>query len=281
MTLVAAVLGASFAASPACPPANLVPYPGTVALVHVAGGRFLVGKQEYLDNPARVVNLESFDIAAYDVTNLEFQKFVDATGYRSDAERLQNAMDFAPPMREFRWSPDKSAGWRFPNGIHRTGAEDIPAHPVTQISYTDAVAYCRWSGYRLPTLDEWEVASRAGATTKYFWGDDPSEIGVYANVWHGRDHMTADSSDGYMYTSPVGTFKPNPWGLYDIYGNVFQFCSGHLPSDRSTRIVHARGGSWWCSKNACCAFNSADIGRIDRHASFSNLGFRVVASQVR
>ena len=127
----------------------------------------------------------------------------------------------------------------------------------------------------MPTLDEWEAAARAGTTTDYFWGGDRAKIGLYANVWHGRDHLKPDLADGYMTTSPVASFRPNPIGLYDVYGNVFEFCTGRLLGDRSNRRVHARGGSWWCSANACCFFNSADVGSVDRHASFSNQGFRV------
>jgi sulfatase modifying factor 1 len=79
-----------------------------------------------------------------------------------------------------------------------------------------------------------------------------------------------------MYTSPVGHFKPNPWGLYDMYGNVFEFCTGKVAPGESRTVAHARGGSWWCSANACHAFNSYSIGQVNQRASFSNQGFRVV-----
>ncbi|MES1147313.1 MAG: SUMF1/EgtB/PvdO family nonheme iron enzyme [bacterium] len=252
------------------------PFTDDAGFVHIPSGKYKVGKKTYLDNPYRTVKLKAFDIAAKDVTNSDFAAFAKATNYVTDGERLHNGMVFEAPLQEFRWMQDKTATWHFPNGITRGGIEERQDHPVTAISYADAEAFCKWAGVRLPTLDEWKVASRAGTTTTYFWGEDPAQIGEYANVWHGRDHLKPDTSDGYQYTSPVGKFKPNPWGLYDIYGNVFQFCSGRLPSDRSSRTVHARGGSWWCSKNACRFYNSADIGRIDRHAVFSNLGFRVV-----
>ncbi|HWW38198.1 formylglycine-generating enzyme family protein, partial [Pedobacter sp.] len=133
-----------------------------------------------------------------------------------------------------------------------------------------------WAKVRLPSLDEWEVASRAGASTLYFWGNDAEKIGEYANIWHGRNHKVADASDGYLYTSPVGSFKPTAYGLYDMYGNVFEFCEGTLMTDpKGRKLAHARGGSWWCSKSACGFFNSLDIGRVSPHASFSNQGFRV------
>lgn len=246
-------------------------------LVHVPAGDYTLGRKGYINNPLRTVHTNGFDIAATELTNAEFEKFVQATGYVTDAERNKNALVFSPGLREFRWLEDTTACWRYPNGVTRGGIENKMDHPVTTISYRDAVAYCKWAGVRLPSLDEWEIASRAGATTTYFWGDDMMPLSTYANVWHGRDHLQADSTDGYMYTAPVGSFKPNAWGLYDMYGNVFEYCEGRLPTDKpDSRSVHARGGSWWCSKNSCAFFNSVDIGRVKRGASFSNLGFRVV-----
>jgi sulfatase modifying factor 1 len=221
------------------------------------------------------VRLGAFEIARTETTNAEFAAFVKATGYVTDAERRHNAMVFRPPLPEFRWIQDRTATWRFPNGVSQGGLKGKERHPVTCVSFADAMAYCRWAKVRLPSLDEWEAACRAGTETDYFFGTERKQIGQFANVWHGRDHLKPDLSDGYMTTAPVASFKPNPLGLYDMYGNVFEFCTGHLPSDRSSRRVHARGGSWWCSANSCCFFNSADIGTVDLHASFSNQGFRV------
>jgi formylglycine-generating enzyme len=242
--------------------------------VTVPAGRYRVGKAGYLDNYPRWVNLSAFEIASTETTNEEFADFVRATGYVTDAEHFHNAMVFEPGLKEFRWLRDPSATWRFPNGKRRGDLTGKGQHPVTTISQRDALAYCKWAHVRLPTLDEWEVACRAGTTTDYFFGADGGEIRTYANVWHGRDHLKADTSDGFMYTAPVRSFKPNPWGLYDVYGNVFEFCTGGIKGDTAT-TSHARGGSWWCSKNACCFFNSADIGKQDHRASFSNQGFRV------
>ena len=247
----------------------------------VSAGTYRLGKAGYVENPPRQKRLAAFEIARTETTNDQFAAFVRATGYVTDAERRHNAMVFAPPLAEFHWIHDPTATWRFPNGRRRGGIENKGDHPVTTISFADALAYCRWAGVRLPTLDEWEAASRAGTTTDYFFGDDRREIGRYANVWHGPDHRKADRSDGYVTTSPVARFAPNPLGLYDVYGNVFEFCAGRLLGDRSERQVHSRGGSWWCSKNACCFYNSADVGSVDRHASFSNQGFRVARSSAR
>lgn len=243
------------------------------AFVEVKAGSYLVGKDTAIANPLRTVILQGFQIAKFETTNAEFAKFVDATGYITDAERNKNAMVFEPGLRDFRWLQDPTANWRFPNGKTRGGIKDRMDHPVTTISYRDAVAYCKWAGVRLPNLDEWEVASRAGAKGDWFFGEQ-KKVGEYANIWHGPNHLKADHSDGYMTTSPVGKFKPNAWGLYDIYGNVFEMCSGNLKGDGKFTI-HSRGGSWWCSKNSCSFFNSVDIGKVDSRASFSNQGFRV------
>lgn len=243
--------------------------------VTVPAGTYTVGTAARPNNPPRKVKLAAYQIAAHETTNDQFAAFVAATKYVTDAERLHNSMTFAPGLKEFRWLADKTASWRFPNGRKRDGIEGKGDHPVTGISYRDAEAYCRWAGVRLPTLDEWEIACRAGTSGKYFFGDDDARIGDYGNIWHGRDHLTADTSDGYMTTSPVGCFKPNPWGLYDVYGNVFEFCAGLLPGEKPGTRVHARGGSWWCSQASCSFFNSCDVGKVARSASFSNTGFRV------
>lgn len=245
--------------------------------VKIPAGEYWIGGRTHQLNPLRKIRVAAFYIGQTEITNLDFEAFVKATSYQTDAERLGNAMVFEPGLEEFKWLRDSTAFWRFPNGISRGGIEDKMDHPVTSISYADAEAYCKWAKVRLPTLDEWEIASRAGAKSTYFWGEDQDKINIYANIWNGRDHLSADTSDGYLYTSPVGSFKPNALGLYDLYGNVFEFCEGSLKNDSKTRkVVHARGGSWWCSRNSCSFFNSVDIGRVSPHASFSNQGFRTV-----
>lgn len=255
-------------------------YPSTLfsqdsLFVHIPAGIYQVGAKKNQQNPLRKVSTGSFFIATHEVTNSEFEKFVQATGYTTEAEKHRDGLVFEPGLKEFRWITDSTASWRYPNGITRGGIENRMNHPVTVISFNDALAYCKWAGARLPTLDEWEIAATAGSPSKYFKKVTKNNIGLYANIWHGKDHLKPDDSDGFLYTAPVASFKPNPWGLYDILGNVFEFCSGSLPRDNGRKVAHARGGSWWCSLAACHFFNTKDIGSVNPHASFSNQGFRV------
>ncbi|WP_114791619.1 SUMF1/EgtB/PvdO family nonheme iron enzyme [Niabella yanshanensis] len=246
--------------------------------VCVPGGTYQVGQKNHTQNPLRKISINSFYIAAHELTNSAFEKFVQATGYITEAERYKNALVFEPGLKEFRWLTDSTAYWRYPNGIMRGGIEKKMDHPVTCISFNDALAYCKWAGVRLPTLEEWEIAATAGTPSKYFRKVTKTNIRRYANIWHGYDHLQPDHTDGFLYTAPVASFKPNPLGLYDVLGNVFEFCSGSLPRDNGRKVAHARGGSWWCSANACSFFNTKDIGSVNPHASFSNQGFRVVKS---
>lgn len=245
------------------------------AWVKIPAGTYHVGKADRLDRPVRNVKIASFQISKFETTNAEFKAFISATGYVTDNERRHNGMVFEPGLKEFRWIHDPTASWKFPNGKSRGGIEDKMDHPVTSISFYDAMQYCKWAKVRLPTLNEWEVACRAGSKTDYFFGEDGKQVGKYGNIWHGRDHLKPDASDGFLYTSPVGSFLPNPNGLFDMYGNVFEFCSGRLASDKRLATKHSRGGSWWCSANSCCFFNSVDVGSVNERASFSNQGFRV------
>ena len=250
------------------------------SFICIPGGSYKVGLKGNIENPLRTVMVDRFYIASTELTNAEFDTFIKATGYRTEAERFRNAQVFEPGLEEFRWITDSTASWRYPNGITRGGIEHKMDHPVTTISYTDAIAYCKWAGVRLPTLNEWEIAARAGSASLYFDTVTSENIALYANIWQGRNHLIADSSDGYLYTAHVASFRPNSRGLYDVLGNVFEFCSGSLPRDKGRKVAHARGGSWWCSKNACNFFNVVDIGSVNPHASFSNLGFRVVKQPI-
>lgn len=249
---------------------------GQIKYIKIPAGTYQVGSKASLDNPERMVQIVDLEISETEVTNLDFAEFVEATGYITVAEKRQDGQVFEPGLAEFRWLQDSTAYWRFPNGVTRGGIEDKMDHPVTGICYHDVLAYCRWAAVRLPTFEEWEIAAKAGAVTRYSAGINEDNIQEYANIWQLKDHLSADTTDGYLRTSPVKSFKPNAWGLYDVFGNVFEFCVGKLTKDGDRKVAHARGGSWWCSRYSCAAFNSVFIGSVHPNASFSNLGFRVI-----
>lgn len=184
-------------------------------------------------------------------------------------------MTFREGLPDWEWLSTPGAHWRHPFGGESAAPPD---HPVTQISAADALAYCAWAGLRLPTLVEWEVAARAGSDARYPWGDELAPGGVpRANIWEGATHEKNDRTDGFVYTSPVRSFPPNAWGLFDVIGNVFEYSSdlGRDASGPRPDLTAARGGSWWCSQGTCGFYNLVDIGSQNRNASLANQGFRV------
>jgi formylglycine-generating enzyme len=270
------LLSAGLRLAEAAPPA-VRGGPNHHRLVVVPAGSYSVGSREAPRNPVRTVKLESYAIAAMETTNAQFAVFVAATSYRTDAEKLGTGKVAVEGMEDWKWDQVEGAHWRRPMGNRGPSWEEIRDHPVTQISGADAEAYCQWAGGRLPTLDEWEVAARAGAATLYPWGMDydPKK----ANTWDGRTHFKNKRQDGFVYTAPVGSYAANAWGLHDVIGNVFEYCAGLPPDARpgeERRLIAGRGGSWWCSFGTCHFFNLVDIGRMDRRGSLSNQGFRIV-----
>jgi sulfatase modifying factor 1 len=252
-------------------------------MIAVAGGSYRVGDAASDRNPPRDVEVAPFEIAETETTNAQFARFVEATGFVTDAEREGFGMVFEEGMIDWQWRRTPGACWRRPFGDDRFAAATHPEHPVTQISAADAAAYCAWAGGRLPTVVEWEVAARAGAATRYPWGDDFMPGGrAMANIWHGRSHVKDESLDGFLYLSPVKSFPPNRWGLYDVIGNVFEYCGDGVISTiagAAENLTTARGGSWWCSATTCAAFNLVDIGQMDRRGSLANQGFRMARSR--
>ena len=235
------------------PPANMV---------YIPGGNFTMGAAEGdqqawpHEKPAHPVRVDPFFIDKTEVTNDQFAAFVEATGYKTIAERVidweqlktqvppgtpkphdsllqPGSLVFNQPDQPVRNLQDYSqwwiwkigANWRHPMGPGST-IEGLGDHPVVHIAYEDALAYCEWAGRRLPTEAEWEFAARGGLLgKKYPWGDEREILENSNNSWTGEFPVTNDSLDGYITTAPVASYPPNGYGLFDMAGNVWEWTS--------------------------------------------------------
>jgi formylglycine-generating enzyme required for sulfatase activity len=231
-------------------------------MAKIPTGEFWMGDSagEFLDaKPLVKVQIKSFWIDKYAVTNKQFAEFVEATGYVTLAERPLSAKDypelhpddllpasivFSPPdhavdlsQNNTWWKIVRGANWRSPLGPknHLHSKEN---DPVVHIAYEDAEAYARWKGKRLPTEAEWEYAARGGLDRKiYPWGNDLHPQGKFmANTWQGEFPTHDKGEDGFMGIAPVGSFPPNAYGLYDMSGNVWQWVSDWYRPDTFEKI---------------------------------------------
>ncbi len=222
----------------------------------------------------------------HEVTVGEFARFVKATGYKTEGERFGWGGVFDPEAGT--WTKGDGADWRRPEG---PGKPARPDEPVTQVSYADAVAYAEWAGKRLPTEAEWEYAARGGVPDQtYIWGDALRPKGkAVANWWQGTFPSRNTEEDGYLVRAPAGKFAPNGYGLYDMAGNVWEWCADWFgedyygqsppanpagPAGGEERVI--RGGSWLCSENYCQGYRSAARSRSAPDSGLNNLGFRCV-----
>ena len=272
------------------------------------GGTFLMGSADRRfpedgEGPVRSVTLSTFSIACHAVSNLQFGDFVRATGYTTEAERYGWSFVFdgllpektrnahASRARETPWwVPVPYAYWAQPEGPSSTILDRLD-HPVVHVSWNDAQAYCKWSGTRLPTEAEWEMAARGGLDQATFpWGDELQPGGEHhCNVWQGifPDHNTAD--DGYFGTAPVHAFQPNGYGLHNVCGNVWEWCQDYFspryhhltastdPINREPAPNRSmRGGSFLCHESYCNRYRVGARSSNTPDSASSNIGFRVV-----
>ncbi|MDF1664012.1 MAG: SUMF1/EgtB/PvdO family nonheme iron enzyme [Planctomycetota bacterium] len=233
--------------------------------VEVDAGTYTLGKAGSVDNPRRSFYQSEFELATKETSNAQFARFVRATKYITEAERRGYGQTYKKTEQGWLWLPTKGANWRKPNGPNLQGIEDREDHPVTQITLKDARAYCRWLGLRLPTLDEWEIA-----TVEFPIKGGKADC--EGNFWRPKSSKTQGAAEKYWFTAPVGAFKPNRNGIYDLCGNVFEFCGDRILRNQPTPTVFAtlRGGSW-----ACEDWPLEDIALIEASMSYSNAGFRV------
>ena len=256
-------------------------------MVLIPAGEFMMGTAvggRDDEHPQRNVYLDAFFMDKYEVTNVQFKQFADATGYATDAEKQGFGTIWMPGG--FR-SVD-GANWRSPQGP-KSSIDEIMDHPVVQVSWNDAVAYAEWAGKRLPTEAEWEKASRGTDGRKYPWGNsepDGSQCNFGdKNVVTGKGDTNSD--DGYKYTSPVGTYEAgkSPYGVYDMSGNVWEWCADWSSSDYyrnspsrnpenkargKSRVT--RGASFFDGRNGMRSADRSSGSRPD--AMFSGRGFR-------
>lgn len=257
--------------------------------------------------PLHEVELEAFSIDATPVTNDQFARFAEATGYRTDAERFGVSAVFhllvdaptehiiGPTPGTPWWVGVRGADWRHPGGRAST-IEGMDEHPVVHVSWNDSLAYCQWAGRRLPSEAEWERAARGGlAQATYPWGDEPIDGadcgGLWrANVWQGSFPHHNTVADGWISTAPVRSFEPNGFGLWQVVGNVWEWCADYFdagyyaraprmnptgPASGEARIL--RGGSYLCHPSYCNRYRNSARSRNTPDSSMGNAGFRTVA----
>ncbi|MCY2988528.1 MAG: formylglycine-generating enzyme family protein [Planctomycetota bacterium] len=304
-------LGTFFAAEPGGGQKEATTNTVGMKMVYIPDGEFLMGSRESAEELARVFKKYNADIkpeyfaheypqhpvritkpfylAAHEVTVGQFRQFVNDSKYKTDAEQ-DGKGGYGFNGTTFEQKPEYT--WR------NAGFPQTDEHPVVNVSWNDADAFCRWLSqterqtYRLPTEAEWEYACRAGTQTRYCNGDDPEGLAEVGNVADAAAKgkfsflsIAIGASDGYIFTAPVGQFKPNAWGLYDMHGNAIEWCADwfdakhygkSLPDDPNgppsgtSRVL--RGGSW-----SLTPYYSRSASRY-RHPPASRLnvtGFRV------
>ena len=253
--------------------------------------------------PVHEVSLPGFEIDRHAVSNEGFAAFVAATGWRTDAERFEWSFVFAgllpddfPDTRGVQgaewWRQVFGADWSHPEGPHST-LEGRGDHPVVHVSWNDAVAYCRWAGGRLPTEAEWEYAARGGLAGQPFpWGSELEPGGEHRmNVFQGDFPYRDTAADGFRGTAPVDAYPPNGYGLCNMTGNVWEWCSDWLqldyygqpssthsppgPDTGSFRVQ--RGGSFLCHESYCRRYRVSARYGSEPSSSASNVGFRWAA----
>lgn len=288
----------------------------TSGMVWLPSGIFKMGSNEHLDaQPIHEVELDGFWMDEHEVTNAQFALFVEATGYQTIAERVLDPADypnvpldmlvpgsavFSPPSNEDGpvtwWKYIAGANWRHPEGptSNIVGKEN---YPVVQVCYEDARAYAKWAGKRLPTEAEWEYAARGmKESSKYYWGEDLKPNGKYAATMFQGSFLTNDTKeDGFAGLAPVKSFEANAFGLYDMEGNVWEWCSDFYRSDyyrnspkknpkgpadsfdsKEPGLVKRvqRGGSFLCNDQYCERYVSGARGKAEISSASNNAGFR-------
>jgi formylglycine-generating enzyme required for sulfatase activity len=279
------------------------------AMVSLPGGTFLMGT-DYAsgfpqdgEGPVRPVTVSPFQIDTFPVTNEDFAAFVDATGYRTEAESFGWSFVFWShiPADRFEelvedtvaaaqwWCKVPGAFWQQPEGPG-SHVRDRLRHPVVHVSWNDAEAYAAWAAKSLPTEAQWEYAARGGLEQQlYPWGNELTPEGRHrCNIWQGRFPVEDTAEDGYAGSCPVDSFPANGFGLYSVTGNVWEWCADWFgssftadpmkdpagPAVGQSRVM--KGGSFLCHASYCNRYRVAARTSNTPDSSASNIGFRCV-----
>ena len=307
-------------------------------MVWIEGGVFQMGASEndnmalMHEKPNHTVKVDGFYMDETEVTNKQFTEFIKATGYITTAERpidwdiikmqlppgtqrphdsilmpgsllFKKTTESVPNLYDFSqwWKWSIGANWKEPEGkgSNIVGKEN---YPVVHVSYEDAIAYCNWSGKRLPTEAEWEYAARGGKKNKiYFWGNLSNSLHQYVNSWEGEFPVENIIKDGFEKSAPVKSFPPNNYGLYEISGNVWEWTSdwynlnyyvqckknnitdnpigankAYNPNNPYIDEKIIRGGSFLCNASYCASYRVSSRMATDPNTSLEHLGFRTV-----
>jgi formylglycine-generating enzyme required for sulfatase activity len=286
-------------------------------MVWIPAGKFWMGSEDavFADaRPVHEVELDGFWMDKTEVSNAQFARFVEETGYVTYAEGSHDGLK--PGSFTFKgpsgpvpmdnpykwWVYEEGLNWRHPEGPGST-IEGREQHPVVHVCWHDAVAYAKWAGKRLPTEAEWEYAARGGLDRKrYCWGDELKPGGKWqANVWQGRFPYENTAEDGFKGTAPVASFPANGYGLHDMSGNVWEWCAdwyrpdyylespsknpqgpaavtSYDPNEPQTPKRVQRGGSFMCSDLYCIRYLPAGRGKGEPNSAAIHVGFRCVRS---
>jgi formylglycine-generating enzyme required for sulfatase activity len=284
---------ASVAPSGSVSPDQLV-LPSRGGMIGLPAGRFQMGSDatDLPDaRPVHTVRVGGFRLDARHVTNRQFAAFIDATGYLTTAEQTGWSHVFDREPRA--WQKVAGADWRHPAGPNSSIAGRDTC-PVVQVSWFDAAAYAKWAGKRLPTEAEHEYAARAGLADAVFpWGSEERPEGNYlANYWQGRFAYEDLGRDGFRGLAPVAAFPPNRFGLYDMAGNVWSWCSDWYADDAYLRSPVAnpsgpergdervlRGGSWQSAKNFRFGIRTAARWQAIPGYRSNHVGFRCAKNE--
>ena len=257
------------------------------------------------EGPVRKVRLSAFRIDTTPVTNAQFARFIEATGYRTDAERFNWSFVFWSHIPEERfeevvedtaaatpwWCKVPGARWNAPEGPG-SDVKERQNFPVVHVSWSDAQAYASWAGKSLPTEAQWEYAARGGLEQKlYPWGDELTPGGKHlCNIWQGQFPIEDQAEDGFAGICPIDAFPPNGYGLYSISGNVWEWCADWFgtrhptvelldpsgPASGQARVM--KGGSFLCHASYCNRYRVGARTANTIDSSTANIGFRCVAA---